>query len=471
MQWRKFIHTWWSVLPGALILILPALANHYPLVYSDTGAYIYSGFNGTVPADRPLTYGLFLRHSSLAASLWLTVFTQALIVAALIRQFMFYMSLNSTGRYLLVMAILGGVSSLPWFTSMLMADVFAGVSFFLFFILLFFPPHRAWSYILMAVLWIISDSTHLTFGPATIFMFTVLALMRLNMSWRPYLPSYPAMRAGLVVLLCSFLFLPVLHGLFGGGFERSRGGHLHLLSRNVENGSLKYYLDNHCSDQTAFMCKYKDSLPATAPEFLWLPSSPLYKLGGWEANAEDYKQLNKALFLDGHCLNLMVQYYFKTLQHHVAEHLVGEEFISFDVHTPPGWEIEAHFNKELPTFLNSRQAQGLWGTFFKPWNKMHEWILMLSIAVTLIIYALMQRPHWFNPFQIGKVKPLRKLPLYPELYMSWPLFLSFGLYYTGNMLAVAIASSGSRYNSRLDWIWVLLAVVTVMRVIKSKLWR
>ena len=45
-----------SVGIGALLLSLIGLYNGYPLVYSDTGTYIYSGFDMFIPVDRPLPF-------------------------------------------------------------------------------------------------------------------------------------------------------------------------------------------------------------------------------------------------------------------------------------------------------------------------------------------------------------------------------------------------------------------------------
>lgn len=49
---------------GAFIIAFVGLFNGYPLVYSDTGTYIYSGFDRFIPADRPIVYGLFLKFFS-----------------------------------------------------------------------------------------------------------------------------------------------------------------------------------------------------------------------------------------------------------------------------------------------------------------------------------------------------------------------------------------------------------------------
>ena len=43
--------TW---IPGGIILLVIGLWNGYPLVYSDTGTYIYSAADLFVPNDRPV---------------------------------------------------------------------------------------------------------------------------------------------------------------------------------------------------------------------------------------------------------------------------------------------------------------------------------------------------------------------------------------------------------------------------------
>ena len=62
-----------------------ALYNGYPIVYSDTSTYIESGFSLQPPADRPITYGLFIRVFSLNGfSLWTVALMQSLIISFLI---------------------------------------------------------------------------------------------------------------------------------------------------------------------------------------------------------------------------------------------------------------------------------------------------------------------------------------------------------------------------------------------------
>ena len=67
---------------ATLALLIAALWNGYPLVYSDTSAYLASGFLLETPIDRPITYGLFMRVCSLNGfSLGLVVLAQAMLLA------------------------------------------------------------------------------------------------------------------------------------------------------------------------------------------------------------------------------------------------------------------------------------------------------------------------------------------------------------------------------------------------------
>src|SRR5690554_3684288 len=79
-----------NVLLGTVILSIVGLYNGYPLVFSDTGTYIYSGFDLFIPNDRPIAYGLLLRLFSLKLSAWFVILFQNLLTA-----FVVYLTLKS----------------------------------------------------------------------------------------------------------------------------------------------------------------------------------------------------------------------------------------------------------------------------------------------------------------------------------------------------------------------------------------
>ena len=66
---------------GAIALIWPAFYNGFPLVYSDTGTYLESGFVLETPLDRPITYGVLIRIFSLnGLTIWTLPFYQSCIL-------------------------------------------------------------------------------------------------------------------------------------------------------------------------------------------------------------------------------------------------------------------------------------------------------------------------------------------------------------------------------------------------------
>jgi len=412
------------------------------MVYSDTGAYIASGFEGTVPGDRPITYGLFLRHSSLAASLWFTVISQALLLSALLYYFIGKVWSEPKARLRAflgstVLLILG--SGISYFASLLMADIFTPVSFLILFILIFDAPKNKVYFGLLSLVYLFVTSTHLTHAPAHLAMLLALALLKLFplrflelLTWRKW-------AIGLALVMLNFLFLPAVHYYYNGGFVSSKNGHIFFTARMVENGALKALLADECDHENYALCAYKDSLPIYGSDFLWQPSSVLYKLGGWGEHAAEYKHLNKQIFTHVKYLQIYLRHFYGVALFHLSEHNVGEELIPMGLNTPPGWEIDNHFKEELPRFLAAKQANDYWPSKIAAINNWVYFVFILSLLVVLLELVF------------------SKSNLYLKLLICCSL-----LFYLGNFFVVCIASSASRYNSRLDWLIVFLAIVVVM---------
>jgi len=66
------------IIIGTLLLLWPAFANGWPLVFHDTGGYLDRGYLLTLGFGRSLYYGLFLRATSGSSLiLWPAIFLQA----------------------------------------------------------------------------------------------------------------------------------------------------------------------------------------------------------------------------------------------------------------------------------------------------------------------------------------------------------------------------------------------------------
>ncbi|MBC7381799.1 MAG: hypothetical protein H7296_02260 [Bacteroidia bacterium] len=437
----KYLNVIFIILIATVVLLLPALYNGYPYIYSDTGTYIYSGFEGKVPIDRPLTYGLFVRHSSLASSLWFTVFAQALLASSLIWLMIdaIFKSVRCKTRvYIISIVMLSLFSSLTWFTTFIMADHFSALAYLLLFLLMYIPVRNKIIFLASSLTYLFFTSMHLTNAPGHLFILIVLVICKLLIPAFKHFFSWNQIRIGYFVVLLNFVFTPTIHWLFSGEFVTTKAGHLFITARNVENGSLKAYLDDNCENKAYRLCNYKDSLPQAGSDFLWKSESPLYRLGGWEKNAEEYKAINTNILLTPKYLQLFFSYYCQTILYQLILHKVGCEFIPFGKETPPGWEIANHFKEEENAFLAARQCQGKLDAPFNILNMVYLIFGILSFII--IIYLLIT----------GKSRPLSSAFAFCTL-----------LYYFGNMLVVSIASAGSRYNTRIEWLLLFSAILII----------
>ena len=67
-----------AVAAGAALLAWPAFANGYPLMFSDTGAFLHQTLGPLMIWDKPWVYGPFLHLFHWRLTLWLPLAAQAL---------------------------------------------------------------------------------------------------------------------------------------------------------------------------------------------------------------------------------------------------------------------------------------------------------------------------------------------------------------------------------------------------------
>lgn len=120
-----------------LLLIAPALWNRYPLLQYDTGGYLARWYEGYLVPSRSAAYGVYL-HIGEASHFWLNLAIQALAVMWIIQ-----ITLRAFGivRPLQIAAVLLGLvatTALPVLTSLLLTDIFAGLSVLTLFLLIVF---------------------------------------------------------------------------------------------------------------------------------------------------------------------------------------------------------------------------------------------------------------------------------------------------------------------------------------------
>lgn len=268
---------------SALLLIVAALYNGYPLVYSDTSTYLSSGFELETPIDRPITYGLFLRLTSLnGISLWLTVFFQSLLLVFLIKRLLTVLGVvNLDKNTLLVSFICVFTTGISCTSSQLIADVFTPMLILLWILLCIDKSANKKTFSLYCFLLFLVSSMHMShFIMSALFSFVILAF-RINKDIRKL---FNWKRIILIFIVSGLSFI-----VFSSSYSKFK--HVFFVAKLSESGLLKTILNEQCPAHHFNLCAYKDSLPATANDFMWDKKSPLEKLGGYGDTKQEFDQL------------------------------------------------------------------------------------------------------------------------------------------------------------------------------------
>lgn len=372
------------VVLAAIILCFMGFYNNYPLLFPDTGTYIFSGFKRIVPIDRPIIYGLFLRYVSMAESLWLVILVQGMIVSLLLYYYFKYFSI-SRGRIIFFMAYIFLVT---FFTgasvnvSQLIPDVFTSVVVMAFGLLLLVKELGIRDRIITIIFLVLGLSVHnshiLVMGPLLL-LFTLL--YGISRRLRSKMVFFKPVRLITLwaTLVGAWLLIPTVHAIYGGGFVASKGGHVFLMARLNDIGVLRKYLDDKCGTEAYKFCEYRDQVPW---DFIWdNENSPLYKTGGWEANREEYNRIIRGILSDPGYYDILVM---RSVESGF------KQFFTFETGDTPQllegtatWaNLNKYFGEQLKEYYASRQANG-W-LDYTALNEIQKYLVAICLLFLLV---------------------------------------------------------------------------------------
>jgi len=379
-----------SLFIGALILCVPALLNHFPFIYSDSGTYLGIGFSDGISYVRPLLYGVFLRHVSLKDSLWLVIFFQALIIVSYIRLFLVHFFPGLPRFYLLgILALLTTCTSVGITTGMLMPD-FTTPILFLAPALWLYASKMHWMSRALAFLglWFTLANHH---SHAYILLLILLSFIFLKIFFARLFRTLAWWRLIVLggILVIGYLTIPTAHYLKKGKFIASKSRNIFLVSRIHQMGLLTEFLDEHCEETSYSLCKYKDNIPRS---FLWGPGSPLKKDGGWEANNSAYAPLVSDFFLHSK--------YFRWFTIKATETSV-QQFFTFNTvllspfsrNEWPQSVFQRHVPKMIPAFERSLQNRKEWSNI---WLDQRQSLLVFGSMLGLLWFFFYQKRYSVN---------------------------------------------------------------------------
>ncbi len=269
-----------SVLLCGVLFCFWGWYNGYPFVYPDTGTYVDSGFQNYVPGDRPVTYGFFIRHTSLAESLLWVMLAQGILSVLLVREWMKTFSGKTPGAVAMMTAVVFLISctNASIYASYLLPDFFTPIFYGLLILILLAPVkrRRTLPIALLAILAAMTHNSHLLGG--LVFVGAVILYQAFVRKEQRFAWTNIGAVAGIV--LTAWLGLFALHFSVNKKWEIMRDGHAFTMGRLHEIGLLKPYLNEKCPQKALYLCPNKDSM---SDDFLWDANSPLNQHGGWDS--------------------------------------------------------------------------------------------------------------------------------------------------------------------------------------------
>ena len=425
-----------AVILSISLLVGPALWNGFPLLQYDTGGYLARWYEGTLVPSRAVVYGLMLNAGEVAA-FWPVVLVQAALTVWVVTLTLRAHGLGKRPWLVLgIIATLTAISTLPWLTSILLTDIFAGLGVLALYLLLLRPGHlnRGERFALIALI-AVSAATH----SATIAVLLALILAGVFI-WLVQPRQLPLARIGNGVLALALGCVLVFAADFvvakrlawtPGGFALSFG-------RMLQDGIVNQYLEDHCPDPKLTLCAYKDQLPDDADVWFW--GSPLFdKLGRFAGLGQEMADIAVASVIDYPGQQL------KTATVATARQFVavrtGEGVLNSIWHT---YGTIRRFTPQLVAPMEAaRQQHG--EISFTAINRLDYPVALLSMALLPVIVLLAWR---------------RRIP---------PAFGEFAAVCAVALLANAfvcgaMSNPHDRYGARLVWIAVFAVTVALVPV-------
>lgn len=272
-----------AVLIAAPLLLWPAVMNGYPLLFGDTGVYIKDGIEHHVSWARPMFYGLFMLPLDILRTTWPVVVAQALIAASVLLVTMrgFVPRVHPFTLIPITLVLTVG-TSLPWFVSQLMPDLFAGLMVLVLAMLLLLPPGLRPVGQAAALLFAAGCITmHLSLMPISLALIVTLFVSR----WiaRHSFKLADLLRGGAVPAIAVAVLIATNAVLIGQP-AMSPYGKIFLLNRVLVDGPGVRALERECPRPGWTLCAFKSEIPKIVDEddMLWGPDAVLDRAGGYK---------------------------------------------------------------------------------------------------------------------------------------------------------------------------------------------
>lgn len=416
------------------VMVLPAAWNGYPLLQYDTGGYLARWYEGYLVPSRSTTFGLYL-HLGEGSHFWLNVVAQSLLTAWMLRLTLRRLGLPRASQLAAVVALLLATTALPFLSSLLLTDIFAGLSVLAVYLLAFHDREltRFERWALFAVSAFAGASHSATLA-------VLLGLCAAGFIALPFLRARISLsgltRASASLVAAAAMLLTANYAL-SKQWAWTPGGYGIAFGRMLQDGIVKRYLDDHCPTAAYKLCPWRAELPPTADDFLW-GNSMFNKLGRFTGLGEEMRAITLG------ALRAYPAMQAETALRATAQQLVmvktGEGTHNLLWHTYG--IMERFIPGEVPAMRAARQQRGVFD--FSVANAIHVPAAYASLAALLAAlgFAIWQR-------HIGQ----------------FTLFAAtVALAYLGNAFVCGVMSGPhDRYGARIAWIVTFAVLIALVK--------
>ncbi|GAC1500807.1 MAG: hypothetical protein NVS2B1_09360 [Bradyrhizobium sp.] len=361
------------------MLITPALWNGYPLLQWDTGGYLARWYEGYLVPSRSTVFGIYL-HFGENSSFWINLGIQAVATLWILQLTLRVFGMMRPLRLIGLSLVLVLTTALPWLASMLLTDIFAGLSVLSLYLLVL-NGHRT-SPIEKCSLFAFTAFATATHSAT---LAVLLGLCCVGWIVRPFLRfRVSGLTHGSLAIVAAAAMLLSANFALSGQFAWTPGGYGVAFGRMLQDGIVARYLRDHCPQAKLKLCPYRDKLPATADQFLW-GDSMFNALGR-------FKGMNEEMgFIVTHSLAEYPRWQAEAAVAATAQQLVhvatGEGTSGWIPHTYG--IIERYIPAELEPMRSAHQQH--WGLDFAAINRVD---VPVALASMLLVFAIFGHSLW-----------------------------------------------------------------------------
>ena len=272
----------------SLVLLSPALWNGYPLLQYDTGGYIARWYEGYLVPSRSTVFGFYLNLGE-DTHFWINIKLQALATLWIVGAVMRVFGVSRPIQIVMMAIALSITTALPWLTSLLLTDIFAGLSVLSLFLLVvhgerFARIERGALFVFTAF----AASTH----NATLAVLAGLcgvAWLARRRALAAWIPSEGVLRGALALVVGATMLLAA-NFVIAGKLAWTPGGYGIVFSRILQDGIVARYLNDNCAIERLKLCPHRNALPASGDAFLW-GKSVFNQLGRWNGLGDEMRHI------------------------------------------------------------------------------------------------------------------------------------------------------------------------------------